>query len=329
MSPRLCRVPVILALVFALPAGAFGQKLDNEKTKFGERLAKKVNFEPYEGKFGDAIKLLADKFDLPLVIDPSVGNGGPGMAACNADDRVIKLPKLLNVRAETVLRLACEQVGAVTLIQPDHIKITDAAWGLYETGVLTIIDPTNPSDDNPPMLSQLDLQKSKPLIKRALVTGMYKNVPLSEIIDDIAETTGATVVVSPTIGEKAKKPLTVRFSNTPVDAAVRTLCEMTELGTVEDANVLLVTTTERAAARVKEISDKRKVRLAEMNSGGVGFCGTGLLGVGGGLGGLGGAIGAGVGAPVGATENAEIAKLKEQNEALKKQIEEIQKALKK
>jgi hypothetical protein len=251
-----------------------------------------------------------------VVIDPSVGRG-EAMAACNADDRVIKLPKLLNVRVDTVLRLVCEQVGAVTLIQPDHIKISDATWALYETGVLALADPTNPNDDNPPLLSRVDLQKSKPLIKRALVTGVYKNVPLSEIIDDIAESTGATVVVSPMIGEKAKKALTVRFSNTPVDAAVRTLCEMTELGAIEDANVLLVTTADRAAAKVKDIADKRKVRLSE-TSGGGGFGLAGLVGAGGGLG--------GVYVP---PENPEVAKLKEQNEALKKQIEEIQKALKK
>ncbi|HUR55049.1 MAG TPA: hypothetical protein VMZ71_13030 [Gemmataceae bacterium] len=327
---RSCRVPVVLALVFALPAGAFGQKLDNEKTKFGDRLSKKVNFDAYEGKFGDAVKMLAEKFDLPLVIDRSVGTGG-AMAECNADEMIVKLPRLLNVRVDTVLRLTCEQVGAVTLIQPDHIKITDATWALYETGVLALTDPTNPNggDENPPLLAQLELQKSKPLIKRALVTGVYKNVTLGEIIDDIAETTGATVVVSPTVGDKSKKALTVRFSNTPVDAAVRTLCEMTELGSVEDANVLLVTTPERAAARAKEITDKRKARLAETGVGlGGGLCGTGVLGVGGGLGGG----GVGLGGPGGVAvpqENPEIAKLKQQNEELKKQIEELQKAIKK
>ena len=160
------------------------------------------------------------------------------------------------------------------------------------------------------LLPTADLQKSKPLIKRALVTGVFKNVTLADIIDDIAESTGATVVVSPTIGEKAKLPLTVRFSNTPVDAAVRTLCEMAEVGAVEDANVLLVTTAERAAAKVKDVADKRKARLAEIQ-------GPGLSG-----------FGFGGGQHV-SPEAAELAKLKTEHEAMKKQLEELQKAMKK
>lgn len=308
------RSVLTLALVLALPAAALAQMNDAEKVKLSDRLAKKVTLDRFEGTFAEAVKLLADKFDLPLVVDPSVGRGEV-MAACNADALPVKLPKLVNVRVDTVLKLACDQVGAVALTQPDHIKITDATWGLYETGVLALNDPTNPnfSDESPPLLSQVDLQKSKPLTKRALVTGVFKNVALSEIVDEIAESTGATVVVSPTIGEKAKKTFTVRFANTPVDAAVRTLCEMAELGAVEDANVLLVTTPERAAARAKDVTDKRKARLAEVNGGLGGLCGTGLLGLGGGV----------------SPEAVEIAKLKQQNEELKKQLDELQKAIKK
>ena len=98
------------------------------------------------------------------------------------DDRVVKLPKLLNVRVDTVLRLVCEQVNAVHLIQPDHVKITHTVWGPYESGVLPLGDPTNPNEEQPPLLSAADIPKAKPLIKRALVTGAYKNVPLSQII---------------------------------------------------------------------------------------------------------------------------------------------------
>ena len=310
------RSVLTLALALALPAGALAQKIENEKVKVGDRLAKKVSLDKFEGTFAEAVKMLAEKFDLPLVVDPSVGTGG-GMAECEADARPVKIPKLLNVRVDTVLKLVCDQVGAVALTQPDHIKITDATWALYETGVLALTDPTNPNftDENPALLSQVDLQKAKPLIKRALVTGMFKNVALSEIIDEIAESTGATVVVSPAIGDKAKKALTVRFSNTPVDAAVRTLCEMAELGAVEDANVLLVTTPERAASRSKDVTDKRKARLAEVG-----------VGIGGGLC---AGFGIGAGGVAVSPEVAEIGKLKEQNEAMKKQIEELQKSIKK
>ena len=53
MSPRSV---FAVALVLALPAAAFAQKLEAQQSKFGERLAKKVGFDkPYEAKFGEAI----------------------------------------------------------------------------------------------------------------------------------------------------------------------------------------------------------------------------------------------------------------------------------
>src|SRR5205823_391132 len=101
---------------------------------------------PFDGKFKDAVKLLSDTYDLPLVIDPSVHQVDGGMGMCDgADDKPVKLPRLLNVRVDTVLRLVCEQVGATYLIYPDTIKIVAAANGLYESGVLPI---TSAQDDD-------------------------------------------------------------------------------------------------------------------------------------------------------------------------------------
>ena len=110
--------------------------------------------------------------------------------------------------------------------------------------------------------------------------------------------------------------MTARFANTPVDAAVRTLCEVADLGVIEDANVLVVTTREKASARAKAEDEKRKARQAGGLGGLVGW--PGFVG----LGGLGGLAGP-------ADVAAELAKIREQNEQLKKQVEELQKALKK
>jgi len=156
--------------------------------------------------------------------------------------------------------------------------------------------------------------RAKPLIKRGLVNATFKNKPLSEAIDEIAEATGATLAVSPLLPAAIRQtPVTVRFANTPVEAAVRTLCEMTECGVIEDANVLLITTRERAAARAKEDAQKLKDRQPP-----VGFAP--------GFGGLGGGIGAVAAQPDLA---AEVEKLKEQNEKLRKEVDELRKQLKK
>ncbi len=75
----------------------------------------------------------------------------------------------------------------------------------------------------------MDLLRSKPLTKRGLVNASFKNRPLSEVLDEIADATGANVAASPTLPAQVRQtPVTVRFANAPVDAAVRTLCEMTD-----------------------------------------------------------------------------------------------------
>lgn len=318
---RLALAAVVLALV-AAPAAA-----QDAKPKLSEKLARKVTLEKFEGNFKEAVELFATKFDLPLVVDPSVGNAG-GMAACDAADGLpVRLPRVVNVRVDTALRLLCEQVNAMYLVQPDHVRIVAAAAGLLESGV---IKPSEPGEDAEAVqFTPLDQQKYKPLIKRALVTAAFRGVALSEVLDDIAEATGATVVLSPDVGPVADRKVTARFANTPVDAAVRTLCEVTDLGVIEDANVLVVTTKEKAAARAKSDDDKRKARAAAVAGFGLGggLCGTPFAL--GGLGGLGGGgVGlAGVAAP--ADLSADVARLKEQNEQLKKQVEELQKAMKK
>jgi hypothetical protein len=311
--PRLLSLAVLGLAIWAAPAAA--QEKEAAKARLTDRLARKVTLDKFEGTFKQAVELFATKFDLPLVLDPSVRPEGAADDT-PVNDTPVRLPPLVNVRVATALRILCEQVNAMYLVRPDHIKIVGAAHGLYETGVLKQPDPTSP-DEEPSMLSSLEMQKAKPLIKRALVTAGYKGTPLSEVLDDIAESTGATVVLSPEVGPKATAGVTARFANTPVDAAVRTLCEVADLGVIEDANVLVVTTREKAAARAKAEDEKRKTRHP---AGMIGF--PGFAGLGGWLGGLGG--------PAVPTDMAaELAKLKEQNEQLKKQVEELQKALKK
>src|SRR5262249_43372452 len=162
-------------------------------------------------------------------------------AMCDgADDLPIKLPKLANVKLETILNLVCEQVNAKFLIYPDHIKIVPVAMWLYETGVHRA-DATQPGDsDQTEFLPMMEGLKAKPLIKRAVVTLAFKGATVAEVLDEIAATSGANVVLAAgVVGEKANQKLTVRFANTPVDVAVRTVCEMSELAAIEDGNVLV------------------------------------------------------------------------------------------
>jgi hypothetical protein len=326
VTTRLLAVAMLLALVGTalpqptkqpkpkepLPPPKAGQKA--EKPDVRKLLATRLTVDRFEGKFKDAVAMLSDKYGVSIVTDPHLGEG-QGAAACDApaDDMPVKFPKLVNVRLDTVLNLLAAQLQGKVLVYPEYVKIVPDVVAAYETGVLTV--STDPNNEEPPLLSVTELVRARPLIKRALVSLSFKNKPLSEVIDEIAETTGATVAVSPLLpAEVRQAPVTVSFANTPVEAAVRTLCEMTECGVIEDANVLLVTTRQRAAARAKEDADRLRAKHPPQVVGmGNGFAGF-----------LGGPGGGALTDPA-----AEIAKLKEQNEQLKRQLEEIQKQLKK
>jgi len=62
----------------------------------------------------------------------------------------------------------------------------------------------------------------------------------------LAADTGANLVIDPRLGDKAKKTVTLKLDDVPLETAVRLLAEVADLGTVRMSNVLFVTTAERA-----------------------------------------------------------------------------------
>lgn len=273
-------------------------------------LGKRVTVAKFEGPFGEVVEFLRDVHGLPVVIDPSLKTEDD----TPVENLAVRWPEQKNVRLESLLRLIGDQVKGMPMVRPDGVAFVGMVSGLYESGVLK--QPGSPDlfgDEEPPLLTTDEMQRSRPLTQRALVNASFKDQPLAEIIEAISRATGANIVLAPQAADAAKQALSVRFANTPVEAAIRTLCEMTDLGVIEDANVLIVTTRERAEARAKEAQQKRKARLAEQNAA-----------LGGGFGGLGGI---GIAAP--GDLSAEIAQLKEQNAQLKRQLDEIKQLLKK
>ena len=303
-------VPVVCALMlFAGPL--LGQEKPKPKGKLAAKsdvidlLGKRVTVAKFEGRFGEAVEYLRETHGLPVVIDSSLKTDDD----TPVENVTVRWPTLESVRLETMLRLIGDQAKGMPMVRPDGVVFVRMASGLYEAGVLK---QPGSSDlfgvEEPPLLSAEEMQKSRPLTQRALVNASFKGQSLEEILDAVSEATGANLVLAPQAADAARISLSVRFANTPVEAAVRTLCEMTELGVIEDANVMLITTKERAEARAKQAEQKRKARMIEQNA---------AFGVG--LGGI------GIAAP--ADLAAEIAQLKEQNAELKKQLEEIQKRI--
>ncbi len=67
-------------------------------------------------------------------------------------------------------------------------------------------------------------------------------------IRQLADETGANVVVDPRLGEKAKAAVTLKLEDVPLETAVRLMAEVVDLRAVRMNNVLFVTTPEKAKA---------------------------------------------------------------------------------
>ncbi len=288
-------IVVVISTAFAQPHKAPPPKavVKDKKPDLLRQLSTRITVDLLEGPFPEIVANFSDRYHITIVIDRSAFETGE-------TGENVKLTKLTNIRLDSALKLLAQQVKGTVLVYPEYVKIVPDVIAAYETGLLTV---SNDPDDVP-LISMTELTRSLPLIKRALVSANFKNKPLSEILDEIAESTGATVNLSPGIPANERDyPLTARFANTPVDAAVRTLCEMANLGVIEDANALLVTTRERAAARASQDAQKMRAKQGHQVLGGLG------------------------GVALQPDMTTEIIKLKDQNEQLRRQIEELRKSL--
>jgi hypothetical protein len=109
-----------------------------------------------------------------------------------------------------------------------------------------------------------------------LVYATFEKKPLEDVLKELAEEAECTIVLDPRVAEKARTPLTARFTNTPLDTAVNLLADMVELQPVFQDSVIYVTTPENALrldARLK------KDALLDPEKPGARRIGTGLGGI--------------------------------------------------
>jgi hypothetical protein len=176
----------------------------------------------------DVLKLLSAKYNLTFDINArAFANEG----LKDADQCLIaekEIPPANNVRLETALRRVLARVpstsGATFLVRSDVIEITTnqfaeaEIWGKEYDG---------------PHLPLVYLRADK--------------VPLNEVLMQLADQSSLNIMYGGA-GDKAATPITVRFTNVPVDTAVRLLAAQAGLGFVHRDNMLLLTTEEKAAA---------------------------------------------------------------------------------
>jgi hypothetical protein len=112
----------------------------------------------------------------------------------------------------------------------------------------------------------------------------YEAVPLGKALKDLSTKYGVNVVIDPRTAKTkaADNPVTLQVDDVPFEAAVRLLCEMADLKPARMANVIFVTTEDRADKLRNSDSLVPTPGLPVPGVPGVGFAG----GFGGGFGGL-------------------------------------------
>ena len=181
----------------------------------------------------DALEFLAERWEMNIVINTTAfrDNGIPELEA-----QPVRLPKLIGVRASTILRMVLSQVNATMLVTPDFIEVIPAST----TGL-------------------------------PLVHASFEDRSLDEILHELSERTDYTVALDAhKTGEKAKVKLTANFKRVPLDTAVRLLADMAGLKMVTAEKALYVTDKANAEILQQEVERaEKKTKAKEPNQGGM------------------------------------------------------------
>ncbi len=79
-----------------------------------------------------------------------------------------------------------------------------------------------------------------------------KEMPFADAVRELADASGANIVVDGRAKEQAKKAVTATLQQAPLRTAVRVLADMVELKVVALDNILYVTTPENAEKMARE-----------------------------------------------------------------------------
>jgi hypothetical protein len=207
-------------------------------SQLSKLLAKRVTLEGGDVSFKDALQHLSDRHEVTILIDTQAFKNETGS---NIEDQLVRLPRMVNVRLSTVLRLLLEQVHATYLVRSDYIEVTSLErsrperWHEYEV--------------RRPMLP--------------LVNADLDRQPLDEALEELSNASDISIIIDKRVTKDARTTsVTATLKNVPLDTAVRLLADGAGLGAVLVDNVLYVTS--KGNAEIVHAGDlKRRTNLAE------------------------------------------------------------------
>jgi RNA polymerase sigma factor (sigma-70 family) len=206
--------------------------------------------------FKDVLQYFSDRLDVPIRFDyqafARLGVKNPDKVF----EQPVQLPKSSTVAFGVILRDVLAVLG--------HPEFTGLDYGLLvKRGQLVIVPlvqfrdaPQGPEDDG------LDRNTAIALFSDPVqITADGK--PLSEVLNQLADETGANIVLDARVKEKGKVPISVSLQDAPLDTVVRLLADMAELKSVALDNILYVTTAENAERiRTEQETAAKRRKLA-------------------------------------------------------------------
>lgn len=159
----------------------------------------------------------------------------------NADpilERKFKLDSNLNgLPLETFLRVALPDIHATFLVRKHYIEITT-----WQAASANFDDPLDPTIRDTPLVSAVVNEK-----------------PIDDVLSQLADRYGFTVIIAIQVAQDAKTPVSARLMNVPFGTALDVLAMNAGLKVVRRDNTFIVTTVEhKNELKAKAAKAKKK-----------------------------------------------------------------------
>jgi hypothetical protein len=203
--------------------------------------------------FGEALEILAAKSGLPLHIDEQAFQSLD--PAFKILEQPVKLSTLKGVRASTALGMLLSQIrmekgyGAAYLVRGETIEVTTTYHALAElVGTEIPAGENNAGADDKDEALPLELRAagSSRRLSLPIVHMDFHQKSLRDLLAELAESTGQTIVLDPRVGDKAKTPITATFANAFLDTVIELAVDGADLTVVRVDGTFYVTTPENA-----------------------------------------------------------------------------------
>lgn len=226
------RAIAVVSVVIGLGLVSWAAPPTKEPPSPAARLMQRVDFDGIEDPrvtLSEALEKLTKMYDISFAINE--------MAFKNEQLQVEKtevvgmsgpIPAMKHAPLSRVLRAVLSRIpvgsGATYLVRSDHLEITTGSfqraeiWGKFGGPYLPLVNAT------------------------------LEKIPLDEAAQRLADQAEFNVMIDSRVGEKAKTPVSARLLNTPLDTALRLLCDSADLQTIHLDNVLYITSKANAHA---------------------------------------------------------------------------------